>query len=64
MKQTGMADSRDGNRLYLYEKFQNPMDSMLEFMWADDSCDCSQFIKMMRIQDNYRKQDFEQLYQK
>jgi hypothetical protein len=32
-------------------------------MWADDFSDhFPQFIKMMRTQDNYRKQDFEQLY--
>tara|TARA_B100000941_G_scaffold263258_1_gene216540 strand:- start:65 stop:967 length:903 start_codon:yes stop_codon:yes gene_type:complete len=53
----------DGNRDHLYEKFKMRLDNMLKFMWADDFSDhFPQFIKMMRTQDNYRKQDFEQLY--
>lgn len=53
----------DNNKHHLYEKVKNRLDTMLEFMWADDFSECfPEFVKVTRTQDRYRNQNFDELY--
>lgn len=53
----------DNNKHHLYEKVKTRLDTMMEFMWADDFSEhFPEFIKVTRTQDKYRNQSFEKLY--
>jgi hypothetical protein len=53
----------DNNRNHLYEKVKTRLDTMMEFMWADDFSEhFPEFVKVTRIQDRYRNQNFDELY--
>jgi hypothetical protein len=53
----------DNNKEHLYEKFKSRLDSMIDFMWADDLSEhFPEFVKSMRTQDQYRNQNFDKLY--
>jgi organic radical activating enzyme len=53
----------DNNRNHLYEKVKTRLDTMMEFMWADDFSEhFPEFVKVTRTQDRYRNQNFDELY--
>lgn len=53
----------DGNKEDLYDLFKSKLDNMINFMWADDLSEhFPEFVKSMKTQDQYRNQNFNELY--
>ena len=47
----------------MYDLFKSKLDNMINFMWADDLSEhFPEFVKSMKTQDQYRNQNFNELY--
>ena len=52
-----------GTKRKFYGKWKDKMQSMLDFMWSEDKSEhFPMFVNKMKVQDEYRKQDFSELY--